>query len=252
MKQWQMFLRSLGYKLDADGLFGPATLRASRSFQIANSLQADGIVGSATLAAAKDQGFAGFATSDEEPKDATPAPSTGKLILVSAGHSNVPPKDPGAVGNGFTEAILTVELRDAVAAGLRKLGGSVIEDGADGVNDPLKKALVLARKADVAIEFHWNASNNPDASGVEILAKSSEKPLAKGLAKAIHDATGIKIRGEGGWKSEFSGQHPRLAFVQAGGVICEVCFISNKADMTAYRENFDQVVRNLAAVLARR
>lgn len=170
-------------------------------------------------------------------------------ILVSAGHTNVKGQDRGAAGGGFIEGILTTELRDAVAANLRELGETdVVEDGFDGVNDPLKKALVLARAAKVAVEFHWNAGP-PKATGIEVLAKPRHKALAQTLAKAIGDATGLVLRGESGWKADNSGQHHRLAFCEAGGLIVEVCFISNASDMKAYRDNFEKVASNLAGVL---
>jgi N-acetylmuramoyl-L-alanine amidase len=128
---------------------------------------------------------------------------------------------------------------------------SVIEDGIDGKNDPLSKALVLARRADVAVEFHWNASHNKAATGVECLAKPKNRAMAQKLASAVAAATGLKLRGgDGGFKRDDSGQHHRLAFCEAGGLILEVCFISNADDMDLYTKNFADIVSNLANVLA--
>jgi N-acetylmuramoyl-L-alanine amidase len=172
-----------------------------------------------------------------------------KVILVSAGHSTVPPKDPGAVGSGHVEAQETLKLRDAVAANLRARGLSVLEDGADGISEPLVKAIALAKKAQVAIEFHFN-EGPPAATGIEVLSKSNLQPLAKKLASAIHAATGLSLRGTSGWKAEDSGHHSRLGFCEAGGAIVEVAFITNAVDMKAYSDNFDAVVRNVADVLA--
>jgi N-acetylmuramoyl-L-alanine amidase len=170
-------------------------------------------------------------------------------ILCSAGHTNIKGQDRGAAGNGFVEGDLTVELRDAVAAHLRELGESVLEDGFDGENQPLKKALELARQASVAVEFHWNAGP-PTATGIEVLSKPKHKELAQTIAQAIHQATAIGLRGDSGWKADNSGQHHRLAFAEAGGLIVEVCFISNAADMARYRENFEAVAKGIAGVLA--
>jgi N-acetylmuramoyl-L-alanine amidase len=171
-------------------------------------------------------------------------------ILCSAGHTNIKGQDRGAVGNGFVEGDLAVELRDAVAAHLRELGETVLEDGFDGQNDPLKKALELAKQAKVAVEFHWNASENPKAMGVEVLSKPKHKELAQTLATAIGYATGIGLRGVLGWKADNSGQHHRLAFCEAGGLIIEVCFITNPNDMGKYRKNFEHVAKGIAGVLA--
>jgi N-acetylmuramoyl-L-alanine amidase len=171
-----------------------------------------------------------------------------RTVLVSAGHSTVPPRDPGACADGHREADLAVDLRDRVAPFLRGLGVRVTTDGEDGQSEPLRKAIQLARAADVAVEIHWNASNGA-GHGIEVLAKPHQKPLAKDLAKAIHNATGLTLRGDGGWKSDGSGHHKRLGFCEAGGLIIEVCFVDNEADMKAYLANRAAVAKNLAVVL---
>lgn len=171
-----------------------------------------------------------------------------KPILVSAGHTNKPRQDRGMSGNGYIEGVEATRLRDAVAAYLRGLGCSVIEDGADGVNDPLSRAIALAKTASPAIEFHFNAGP-PTATGIEVLAKPKHKKLAQSIAGAIADATGLVLRGDKGWKSDSSGQHHRLGFCNAGGLIVEVCFMSSKSDMQAYAGNFAQIVSNIANVL---
>ena len=172
-----------------------------------------------------------------------------KKILVSAGHSTIAPRDSGAVGSGYLEAVEALRLRDATAKNLREKGVTVTEDGADGISEPLKKAIALARQADVAVEFHFNAGP-ATATGIEILAKSNKKALAQKIGLAIATATGLKLRGEVGWKADNSGQHPRLGFCEAGGLIIEVGFISNAGDMKAYQKNFDAIARNVADVLA--
>ena len=172
-----------------------------------------------------------------------------KKILVSAGHSTVPPQDPGAVGNGYKEAVEALKLRDTTAIYLRAKGVTVLEDGSDGVSEPLTKAIALARQADIAVEFHFNAGP-ATATGIEILAKPNKKALAQKIGLAIAKATGLRLRGETGWKADNSGFHNRLGFAEAGGLIIEVCFISNSNDMKTYIKNFDAIARNVAEVLA--
>lgn len=259
VKAWQLFLNSeQGESLGVDGFFGLATHNATIRFQTDNNLKPDGIVGLSTYNKAKDLGYS--FSSDEtknlmntaQVNDSLRVPKKFEheieaVILVSAGHSNVVPRDPGAVGNGFTEAVETLKVRDEVAKNLRELGcKNVIEDGSDGVNDPLLKAIWLARKAKVAVEFHFNAGP-PKATGIEVLCKSDKKQLAQKIALSIRDATGLSLRGtEWGWKSDSSGQHHRLGFCQAGGLIVEVCFISNAYDMSKYTGNFKRMCANIA------
>lgn len=248
-KFWQAFLNSVGFALYVDGKPGPLTIGATKKFQEANALKADGIVGDDTIAAAKAKGFGGFTVVATRP-EASSVKSSGKSVLVSAGHTNKDGQDQGAAGNGYVEGKEAVAIRDHVAALLRQDGVNVIEDGADGASEPLKKAITLARTVPVAVEFHFNAGP-PKATGIEVLSKPNKKQLAQELALAINEALGLPLRGgELGWKSDSSGQHHRLGFCQAGGLIVEVCFISNASDMAAYKNGFEQMVSNLAEVLA--
>ncbi len=176
--------------------------------------------------------------------------SNSRSILVSAGHTNVVGLDRGAAAGGFIEGVLTTELRDAVSAKLRELGHkNVVEDGFDGENQPLLKAINLARYSTIAVEFHWNSSTDRRATGVEVLCKPGKKALAQKIAKAIAISTGIMLRGESGWKADNSGPHHRLGFCEVGGLIVEVCFISNPDDMDRYRDHFESVVDSIARVL---
>jgi N-acetylmuramoyl-L-alanine amidase len=173
-----------------------------------------------------------------------------KIVLISAGHTNKAGQDRGAAGNGFVEGAEALKLRYKTAEYLRQYENiEVWEDGQDGDNQPLSKALTLARKANRPIEYHFNAGP-PTATGIEVLGKSHHKEVCQKLAGAIHIATGLKLRGDKGYKSDKSGQHHRLAFCEAGGVIVEVCFISNKADMEAYKQGFEAICKNVADVLA--
>jgi len=170
-------------------------------------------------------------------------------ILISAGHTNKPGQDRGMQGNGYIEGVEATRLRDDVAAVLRAAGHTVIEDGSDGVNDPLKRAIALARTAQTAVEFHFNAGP-PKATGIEVLSKPKHKALAQRIAGAIHTATGLVLRGEKGWKSDSSGQHHRLGFCQVGGLIVEVCFMSSEKDMAAYKANYPNLATSLAMAIS--
>jgi N-acetylmuramoyl-L-alanine amidase len=170
-----------------------------------------------------------------------------KTVLISAGHND---QDPGAVSGQYKEATLAVKMRDRVAKSLRERGITTLEDGEDGVNDNLNKAIGLCKQAGIAVEIHFNAGPAA-ATGIEALAKAPLKKLSQDLCVAISDVTGIKLRGgDKGWKPDNSGQHHRLGFCEAGGVILEVCFISNPFDMSAYVAHKEAVAEAVADVLA--
>ena len=248
---WQSFLISQGFKeVVADASFGPMTEAATKGFQKMCVLREDGIVGDNTIAQATARGFKGFYGSLAPVAPAITPKRAGALILLSAGHTNVPGQDRGVSANGYIEGDAAVVLRDHLAAKLRGMGMSIITDGADGVSEPLTKAIVLARKADLALEFHFNAGPL-GANGVEVLSKPAKKEIGQKISRAISSATGLSLRGTAmGWKADNSGQHHRLGFCEAGGLIVETCFMSNASDMAAYEANFETLVNKLAEVIA--
>lgn len=167
-------------------------------------------------------------------------------FTITAGHSNT---DPGACANGYKEADLAVWLRDIVASKLRQLGHTVLEDGVDGQNQPLTTAISLIPKADKAIEIHFNAAASALACGVETIALPKDKKLAQSLSVAIADVLGTKLRGEGGYIDQSKSARGKLGFVSKGGLIIEVCFITNKAEMDSYQDRKWLVASAITRVL---
>lgn len=169
------------------------------------------------------------------------------LTVITAGHSRT---DPGATVGSLTEADICTDFRNLVAHYLRKEGMAFKTDGKDGENLPLSSAIALIKaNPGIAVEFHCNASANPSATGVESLSNDAGKALGAELCQAIADTLGIKNRGA---KGEASGQHSRLGFCKAGGVILELFFISNPDDLRRYLDKKWLVARAVAGVIARR
>lgn len=164
-------------------------------------------------------------------------------IFISAGHGGT---DPGATGFGRTEAQTVLEFRDIVAHYLVEAGVRFSMDGVKGQNLPLRDSIRYIRPGDIAVEFHLNAAASPTATGVETLSADKHRLFGAKLCEAI--ASTLKIRNRGA-KSESSGQHTKLAFVQAGGVIVELFFISNKDDLQAYDSQRWLLAKVVAAVL---
>lgn len=167
-------------------------------------------------------------------------------IVVTAGHGG---KDPGAVYDGVKEADFCADMRNYLAHYLKNWGFNVETDGVGRVNAPLSQAVQLARGADLAIEFHLNASTNKAAKGIEVISRDRHKRLSQDIAQAIQRETGSTLRGENGWKPEDAGQHRRLAFVSAGGIIVELEFLSNFARMKALTDKRWSVAKAIAEVI---
>lgn len=168
-------------------------------------------------------------------------------VLISAGHSNT---DPGAVGTyqgkQITEAEVVTDFRNLVAYYLREKGIEYETDGTGSNNLPLREAIKLAHGKDLAIEFHCNAFSKPTATGVETLGSDSTRKVGQAICNAIAEVLGIANRGA---KGEASGQHSRLGFVQAGGLIVELFFISNPSDVEKYMAKKWLVAKAVAEVI---
>jgi len=167
-----------------------------------------------------------------------------KSLFVSAGHSY---SDPGASGNGWTEADIVLELRDLLYRELDSRGIVLSTDGEKGENLPLRQAVQMASEHEVAVELHCNAFHKPSATGVETLSSGWQPEFDAALCDCISRTLGIANRGA---KGEGSGQHSRLAFVSKGhGTIIELFFITNPNDLRSYLEHKEELVIRLADVL---
>jgi N-acetylmuramoyl-L-alanine amidase len=170
------------------------------------------------------------------------------MIYLSAGHT---PKglhpDPGAIGNGYKEAELTVELRDLIVALLKERNVPVwIDDDTQRLPDVLK--AITSTEKDVVCDLHFNAGP-AGATGVEILvpARHTDKEMtfARSLCADMAQRMCIKHRGV---KTEADSQHGSLGIMRELGInlLIEVCFISNANDMRAYQFNKTALAMDIA------
>ncbi|NYT68825.1 N-acetylmuramoyl-L-alanine amidase [Pusillimonas noertemannii] len=164
-------------------------------------------------------------------------------IVITAGHSNV---DPGATNGVVTEAHIVTDFRNMVAHYLRQAAADIRTDGEGNENLSLNAAIKLIKPRHIAVEFHCNAFTNPSATGVETLSQDKDKALGAKLCEAVANVLGIVNRGA---KGEGSGQHSRLGYVRAGGIILELFFISNPDDLRRYLDKKWLVAREVANVL---
>lgn len=168
------------------------------------------------------------------------------FATITAGHSNT---DPGAVNGKTKEADLVVNFRNAVTHYLREAGLQVKTDGTGAKNDPLSAAVKLIQGSSVAVEFHMNAAASKQANGIETIALPKDKKLAQDLSKAVADALGSRLRGDNGWIDQSKSARGRLAYVNAGGLIVELGFISNEDELARFNARYWLAAKAVAKVL---
>lgn len=168
------------------------------------------------------------------------------FVTVTAGHSNV---DPGAVSGKFKEAELVTNFRNAVAYYLKSSGISIKTDGVGTTNNPLASAIKLIKGSSVAVEFHLNAAGSSQANGIETIALPKDKKLAQDLSAAVATALGSRLRGDNGWIDQSKSARGSLGYINAGGLIVELGFISNEDEISRFNARYWLAAKAVADVL---
>lgn len=169
-----------------------------------------------------------------------------QFVTVTAGHSNV---DPGAVNGKFKEAELVTQFRNAVAYYLHEAGVAIKTDGIGSDNQNLNSAIKLIKGSSVAVEFHMNAASNKAAYGIETIALPKDKKLAQELSQVVAKVFNSKLRGDNGWIDQSQSARGRLGFISNGGLILELGFISNEAELAQFNAKYWQAAKVVAQVL---
>ena len=179
---------------------------------------------------------------------------TNKIVCVTAGHSNTGKIDSGAVttvgGKLIKEADLAVKLRNAILHYLQQDKGITTRcDGYGTVNLELKEAIKLIKGSDAAVDVHFNSSTNKTANGVECIALPKDKVLAQKLSAAVSKVTGSRLRGVGGFITQEDSARGKLGYINAGGLILEVSFLSNDQELKVFEDNYWLIGKAVAQVI---
>lgn len=169
-----------------------------------------------------------------------------QFVPVTAGHSN---NDPSAVNGKFKEADLAAQFRNVVAYYLREAGIQYKTDGVGTNNLDLNSAIKLIKGSSVAVEFHMNAAASKQANGIETIALPKDKKLAQDLSKAVADVFGSRLRGDNGWIDQSQSARGKLGFISNGGLIVELGFISNEAELAQFNAKYWSAAKAVAKVL---
>ena len=172
-------------------------------------------------------------------------------ILLIAGHGGTP-YDPGAVGNGYTEAVETRRMANAVAPLLRAYGfeAELYDQSEDAYKVVTQGGSLPLSGVSYVLEFHLNAAANDAAgngvtTGSEIWVHTNEQGVTveQAVLRRIA-ALGFKNRGV-----KRSSSLAVLKHVFKRGIshaLIETCFIDDRDDMMLYSAKFDAIARAIA------
>lgn len=174
---------------------------------------------------------------------------TKKPLFLIAGHGGA---DPGAIGSGFKEADLTLELRDLISKELTDTYTVYNDVNNHSLSSVITWIKGLITPSCLLVDIHFNASFNPGATGVEVLVPDSfstfEAKLADNICKVTTAVLGIKNRSV---KKESQSARSKIAIlnVPAQNILIEVCFISNKSDINSYQKNKHKLAKAIAETI---
>ena len=174
-----------------------------------------------------------------------------RKIYLTAGHRG---GTTGANYNGIKEAEETIWLRNEIAGLLKAKGIDVMLDNdSSSLSEVIATINAECKKTDICVDLHFNAVANPSANGTEVFKPFNSSDLEIEVAEDLLYATCMVLNTKNrGVKREGEGTHQRLAMlsdIRCNSVLLEVCFISNIADATKYKEKRDELVIILAEQL---
>ncbi len=172
-------------------------------------------------------------------------------ILLIAGHGGTP-YDSGAVGCGYTEAVETRRMADALAPLLKARGFEVAmyDQSKDAYKVVTQGGSLPLSGIGYVMELHLNsAANDPKGdgrtTGTEIYVHENEKGVTVEQA-ILRRVCALGFRSRGVKRSTGLAV---LKHVKARGVshaLIETCFIDDKDDMALYGRQFDAIARAIA------
>ncbi len=236
----QKSLKSLGFNPGPlDAVFGSATEKALREFQLSVGIQPDGILGPVTLKKLNDliMSLGHSSVVDYPARDVNKSPLANIKVAIDAGHGG---NDPGAVSlSGLKESEIVRDICKRVETGLHAKGAQVTKTYSDNRSISLQRRAEIANKnkCHLFVSIHLNAAQNASSQGTETLYFQKEQSFSrKGKQLAVimqKELVNILRRADRGIKGR---NLTVLKKTLMPAVIVEPLFITNPAEEALLKE----------------
>ena len=187
------------------------------------------------------------------------------MIYLFGGHHIEKGVGTGAKTALYDEAVLASEMCEQVAIRLRSQAIAVWRDNPNQEQrSEIESIAELVKPEDIVVDFHFNASTNSKATGVEVFVPSNPSIanilLASELAIATSKVLGLRLRTSQtaklplGVKLHTETQHGEKGLFimrRLKAVVClvEIAFITNAVDMKTYMEKRFELADKYTSIL---
>jgi N-acetylmuramoyl-L-alanine amidase len=230
-------LLELGYDAyRADGIFGPHTETALRSFQRDYGLQVDGVCGPATLRALRQLqpkvrgGRPVLLREQERARRAGPA-LRGKRIIIDPCHGGA---EQGIVVDGAIEADLMWDLAQRLAARMAATGmETLLSRGSDtSPTEAERAAFANTASADLVLSLHTDSHPTALAHGLATFHFGTSNGTSSTLGEALAEVIQRELTARTGMLD--CGTHPKtwelLRMTRMPAVRVELGYLTNPGD----------------------
>lgn len=166
-----------------------------------------------------------------------------KYICLSGGHGGT---DSGAVGNGYKERDLTIELAKLIDKELKAsytgFTSKVIQEKDSNANFRSQSSYGTATGFYMSI--HFNSNSGTPGTGTEIL----QGKYGSSRCKTINNVLSKYFKNRGIKKVDTDSYY--MLREAEFDMIAEICFINNSSDMKTYQANKTKIAKDLAAAIA--
>lgn len=167
-------------------------------------------------------------------------------VTVHAGHT----RGGGARGSGFEESAVARQFVPSLLDAFARVGQKVVnctDDVSTTQRANLARLVQLCNSHPATgrldISLHFNSSDNPASTGVEVLYYD-QRELAAKVSAAIAKATGLRDRGPVERKDLAV-----LNGTNAPAILIELAFISNASDMKKFFDNMQAIANAIVQVV---